>query len=166
MTELWNAFDKEGNLLEGRILDRATWPTEADLYHLAVNVWVCHEDGDWLFVRRSPQKSHFPLYFEAGAGGSVLLDESAEEAATRELKEETGLEASELKSLFNFTEEEHQTHFAVYLAKVFGGKEVAYQASETDQPVWVKEAEVLQFLQTHQVFTNQKEQILAYLADK
>ncbi|MBY5033828.1 NUDIX hydrolase [Streptococcus gallolyticus] len=166
MVERWNAFDKDGQLVENRILDRADWPTEDEIYHLAVNVWVQHEDGDWLFVRRSPKKSHFPLYYEAGAGGSVLLGEASQEAALRELQEETGLKASTVDFLFRFTEEQHRTHFDVYLAKITGKKDVSYQISETDAHVWVAEKKVPNFLETHQVFTNQKEQILAYLATK
>lgn len=167
MAEVWNGFDKERNLVEGRVLDRADWPYDDDIYHLAVNVWVKHVDGDWLFMRRSPEKSHFPLYYEAGAGGSVLLGESSKQAAYRELLEETGLVADQLQLLFSFTEEQYRTHFDSFLATVSGNKEeIHYQLTETDQHIWVKEENLSDFLENHLVFSNQKKQILTYLAGR
>lgn len=164
-SEIWNAYDKEGRLLPDDILERSQFPVgySKELYHLAVNVWVKHQDGDWLLMKRSATKSHFPNIYEVGAGGSVLYGETSQEAAQRELVEETGLTATSMHHLFFFTEAEHRTHFDTYLAIVDGDKEkISYQLGETDAHVWVKEAELPIFFNNFPVFENQKEQVLTY----
>lgn len=165
MTEYWDAYDAKQQLIVGKILERENFPVD-DSYHLAVNVWVRHEDGDFLFMRRSADKSHYPLYYEAGAGGSVLRGESSEQAAERELNEETGLSSTQLTFLFSFTEHRYQTHFDTYLAWVSGDKEaVAYQLTETDCHIWVSPQEMDAFLEYHLVFENQVQQLRHYLKE-
>lgn len=164
-SEIWNAFDKNRQLLSDQILERDKFPAAypEELYHLAVNVWVKHRDGDWLLMKRSAEKQHFPNVYEVGAGGSVFYGETSQEAAKRELMEETGLVATSIDYLFSFTEEGHRTHFDTYLALVDGDKaQIIYQMEETDAHIWVKEADLPDFLETHPVFENQKEQVLTY----
>lgn len=57
-SEIWNAFDKNRQLLSDQILERDKFPAAypEELYHLAVNVWVKHRDGDWLLMKRSAEK--------------------------------------------------------------------------------------------------------------
>lgn len=161
--ETWDAYDKDGQLVEGVLLDRAAFPDGSGLYHLAINIWVCHEDGDWLFVRRAATKEHYANVYEAGAGGSVLAGETGRQAAERELLEETGLVATEMDFLFGFSEPQYLTHFETYLAKVSGTKEISYQEGETDAHAWVAEEDLPTFLEKQLVFQNQKSQILAYI---
>lgn len=164
-TETWNAFDAQGQLLLGQVIEREKFPTDYPdtMYHLAVNVWVKHLDGDWLLMRRSAAKSHFPHTYEVGAGGSVLYGESSQAAAKRELLEETGLVASSIHHLFFFTEAEHRTHFDVYLALVAGEKDkIVYLLEETDAHQWVREEDLPAFFDSHSVFEGQKNQVLAY----
>jgi isopentenyldiphosphate isomerase len=56
-----------------------------------VLVWLENSDGQVLMTRRAMTKKVFPGMWEPAAAGSVLPDESYEQAAIRELKEETGL---------------------------------------------------------------------------
>lgn len=164
MVEYWDAYDKNRNKLKDRVLERSAFPVGRETYHLAVNVWVQDGAGNWLFMKRAKNKPHYSQYYEAGAGGSVLKGESSEQAAKRELVEETGLVADQLDFLFSFTEDRYLTHFDTYLARVAGIKHaVRYQEDETEAHVWLAPAEIPHFLENHLVFQNQKEQILNYL---
>lgn len=59
-------------------------------------------NGDYFVHRRNSNKKNFPNLFGLGAGGHIEENETKEEAAKRELFEETGLE-TELKYLFHKT---------------------------------------------------------------
>lgn len=60
-----------------------------------IAVVVCRDrEGRFLVHRRADQLSRFPGYYEVGAGGAVVVGESYEQAATRELEEEFGVSAA------------------------------------------------------------------------
>lgn len=162
--EVWDAYDRDRQMLANQTLERSKFPYDEEMYHLAVNVWVQHEDGDWLFMKRSSLKEHYPDVYEVGAGGSVIQGETSLEAAKRELIEETGMSADQLDFLFSFTEMEHKTHFDTYLARVSCDKDaVSYQKEETDGHCWVASKVVPEFLSTYPVFENQSQQLLEHL---
>jgi len=87
--ELWDMYDRDGRKLPGTLVRGE--PIPAERYHLVCCVVVRHTDGDFLLMRRSPEKESCPNIWEIGAGGSVLQGETAEEGARRELEEETGI---------------------------------------------------------------------------
>ncbi len=87
--ELWDAYDADGNRVE-KTLVRGE-PIPEGLYHLVSCIVVQHTDGDFLLMKRSPVKEHYPNIWEIGAGGSVLQGETSEQSAHRELEEETGI---------------------------------------------------------------------------
>ena len=87
--ELWDAYNQNGQKTGGTLVRGESIP--AGLYHLVSCVVVRHTDGDYLLMRRSPNKEHYPNIWEIGAGGSVLRGETSSESARRELEEETGI---------------------------------------------------------------------------
>ena len=89
--ELWDAYDRDGNKT-GETLVRGE-PVPEGRYHLVSCIVVRHMDGDFLLMRRAPEKKHYPNIWEIGAGGSVVQGETPEESAHRELEEETGIES-------------------------------------------------------------------------
>ena len=82
--ELWDAYDRQGNKT-GETLVRGE-PIPPGRYHLVSCVVVRHRDGDFLLMRRSPEKEVYPNVLEIGAGGSALQGESALDCARRELR--------------------------------------------------------------------------------
>lgn len=60
-------------------------------YHLVVDILSVNNDGKILITKRHPDK-HYGGMWEV-TGGSVLAGENSQEAAVRELYEETGLKA-------------------------------------------------------------------------
>ena len=85
--ELWDVYD-ENRCLTGRLQRRGDALESGD-YHLVVYVWVQNSNGEFLLTKRSPNKG-FPNMWET-TGGSALAGDDSLTAATREVKEETGI---------------------------------------------------------------------------
>ncbi|WP_057490840.1 NUDIX hydrolase [Streptococcus orisasini] len=151
MTEVWDAYDENRNLIPGKTIIRETFST-ADDFHLVVEVLLLHGDNAVLFMHRSSEKETFPGYYEATAGGSALKGENSETAVRRELKEETGLEADRLQLLYQYSDPKYHAHFDHYLARTGADKDqVSYQKGETDGHVWVSPEELADFLDKEDV---------------
>ena len=160
MSEIWDAYDKDRNLLIGKSIQRDTFSTDDD-YHLVVEVLLLHEeDKSVLFMRRSPDKPSFPDYNEATAGGSALQGENSEQAVHRELLEETGLTVSRLELFYQTTEEKYHMHFDKYLGWTKDSKEaISYQDGETVDHIWVKPQDLATFLKKEKIVPSQIEEI-------
>lgn len=134
--ELWDAYDKEFNLIEGMTLRR----DEADhipegVYHLVCHVLVKHTDGTYLLMRRDLNKKMYPGFWEATAGGAALQGERESEAARRELREETGIEGA-LKEIGRYVG--RNTIYIYYLCETDCPKDsVTLQEGETIDYKWV-----------------------------
>lgn len=86
--EAWDVYDANRQKT-GRIHHRGDPMPEGDR-HLVVHVWMRNSQGEYLLIRRSPQKG-FALMWET-TGGSALAGDDSITAALREVKEETGLD--------------------------------------------------------------------------
>lgn len=87
------------------------------LLHRSGLVFLLRPDARILIQHRSPQKATFPAAYDASAAFHVTFGESYEEAAERELREETGVSAP-LRFLGRFTHHDPPEHqiVAVFLA--------------------------------------------------
>lgn len=74
------------------------------LLHGEVHVWCVTPDDQLIFQHRGKDKDTYPDLLDATAGGHVDLGESYEEAAIKELCEETGLTATPEELVFLTTE--------------------------------------------------------------
>ena len=86
--EVWDVYDVNRQLT-GRTHLRGQ-PLAPGDFHLVVHVWVVNSRGEFLITQRSPNKGH-ALMWECTGGSAVAGDDSLT-AATREVREETGLE--------------------------------------------------------------------------
>ena len=68
--EIWDGYNKDGTLAGVDIVRGE--PIPEGLYFLTVEILVRHVDGDYLLMHRSPEKSVFPDYLEATAGGGAV----------------------------------------------------------------------------------------------
>lgn len=137
--ELWDAYDEQGRLTGGQLVRGQ--PVPRGLYHLVASVLVQHEDGTYLLMKRDPAKPNWPGVFEASAGGSALLGETALQAARRELEEETGITGGQWSPLYQ--EKGDHTLYEGFLCKTDGDKNtIRLQKGETVGFRWVT-AEVL-----------------------
>lgn len=61
------------------------------LLHAEIHVWFYTRDGRLLFQHRAKDKDTFPDLLDATVGGHVEIGETFEQAALKEVEEETGL---------------------------------------------------------------------------
>ena len=105
-----------------------------------------HQDGDYLLMRRSMDKSLFPGYWEATAGGSALKGEGPLACIRRELWEETGIEADSFELIARQVQR-GDTIFYTWLCVTDQDKSaVTLQEGETDAFRWVSEGEFIRFV--------------------
>ena len=95
--EIWDLYDERGNKT-GETWERSrAREIPEGRYHIVCDILIRHEDGAFLLTFRDPRKDIYPGCWEASAGGSALAGETPEEAARREMQEETGLSADRLE---------------------------------------------------------------------
>lgn len=152
--EYWDIYNEQRER-QGDFLTRGQSIAEGQ-YHLCVNVFVRHIDGEFLLMHRSPEKEIYPNYYEFGAGGSVLAGEDSMTAAYRELQEETGLIPREIQLIEQTTSPEDHCHFDFYEA-IVTEKNVRYQEGETDSHIWLKPSELRYFMNRYPLFQDQKQ---------
>ena len=139
--ELWDAYDKDFNKIEGVVLKRKERIPEG-VYHLVSDIIVRHRDGEYLIVQRDARK-HFGGMWEATAGGSALKGETAEECAYRELREETGIEADKLIEIKKFPWDPTRCYYVEYLCVTDCDKQsVILQEGETVAYKWASADEI------------------------
>ena len=89
--ETWDAYDKCGNKLGfDQFRDE---PIPEGVYHIVVEIYTVTENNEVLITQRHQNKP-WPLKWEV-TGGSILKDETPEQGAIRELREETGIEVAD-----------------------------------------------------------------------
>ncbi len=93
MREYWDLYDHARKPL-GRIHQRGLPPLGEGEYHVVVSVWTVNQDGKILITLRSEEKELFPGHWENTAGSVMRGGETSLDAALRELREETGIEAT------------------------------------------------------------------------
>lgn len=138
--ELWDAYDGNFRRIEGVSLVRGE-PIPEGVYHLVCDVLVRHADGSYLLTRRDPRK-HYGGLWEDTAGGSALRGETPLDCARRELREETGIRAEELRELGRVRSA--NTHYVEFLCETDWPKDrVTLQEGETVAYRWVSREELI-----------------------
>lgn len=158
--ELWDAYREDGTLAGCNLVRGEVIPV--GLYHLVSEIVVRHEDGMFLLMQRDLKKPNYPGLYEASASGSVLMGENPYDAAIRELKEETGIDASNIEHLYKYVDK--NTIFNGYLCETNCDKNsITLQEGETISYLWLTKEEFFKFIKTDKYIQNQKERISEYL---
>ena len=162
--EIWDLYDEHGNRTgETWERSRATEIPEGR-YHMVCDILIRHRDGDFLLTLRDPCKQPFPGCWEASAGGSALAGETPEEAARREMLEETGLNAESLVLIGSTRRPKSHSVIHAYLASVSCDKSsVRLQEGETVDYRWVDAASFLRLIQDEPVLKIQYPRYKPYL---
>lgn len=143
MAELWDAYDKTWNKIEGLTLVRDEAIPDG-ICHLVCDVAVKHRDGSYLLMQRDLNK-HYGGMWELSAGGSALKGESAFDCALRELREETGITASNLEEIGRVVQDAKHCLYVEYLCVTDCSKDaIVLQEGETIDYRWVDRSALLQ----------------------
>ena len=158
--KIWDAY-KEDETLAGCDLIRGE-AIPKGLFHLVSEIIVIHKDGMYLLMQRDWEKPKFPGLYVASAGGSALKGEEPYDAAVRELKEETGVEAEKLKKIYKYISRD--TIYYGYLCETDCDKEsIILQEGETISYLWLTKEEFLKFVESDMYVQPHKERMRGYL---
>lgn len=148
--ELWDAYDRDLNRIEGITLIRGERIPEG-VFHLVCDVLVKHTDESYLLMRRDKRK-HFGGMWEATAGGAALQNEAPSDCARRELREETGIDSTDLVELGRVTTDD--TVFVEFLCITNCDKSsITLQDGETVAYRWVSRNELTSMKRSELVTT-------------
>ena len=162
--EIWDLYDEHGRKT-GETWERSRAREIPDgRYHIVCDVLIRHRDGEYLLMHRDPEKDVYPDCLEASAGGSALAGETPEEAARREMKEETGLEAETLELIGQTLNPRGHSLIYAYLAEVSCRKDsIRFQAGETVGYQWVTSRVLLRMVREEPVLKIQYPRYKPYL---
>lgn len=161
--ELWDAYNSKIEKLNTTLVRGENIPE--GMFHLVSEVILRHEDGGFLAMQRDFSKPNSPGKFEVTAGGSVLIDESPEEAANRELLEETGIVVNNLELLNTWVDEAAQSIYFLYFAVSGCDKgSVTLQEGETVSYEWISGGEIADFIRRDTYCTIHGKRIFPYIA--
>ena len=136
--EIWDLYDEQGRKT-GETWERSrAREIPEGRYHIVCDVLIRHRDGEFLLMRRDLEKDVFPGCLEASAGGSALAGETPEQAARREMFEETGLTPEKLTLIGMTRKSRSRSLVYAWLAIVSCGKDsIRLQPGETVGYQWV-----------------------------
>lgn len=85
-----NVVDEKGNIIGE---DSRENIHKKGLLHKEIHVWYFTPKGEIIFQLRGKDKDTFPNLLDATVGGHVEIDDNFEDAALKEILEETGVKA-------------------------------------------------------------------------
>ena len=162
--EIWDLYDEQGKPT-GETWERARASEIPEgRYHIVCDILIRHRDGDFLLTLRDPEKDIYPGCWEASAGGSALAGETPEEAARREMLEETGLQAEELTLISITRRPEKRSFLYAYLGTVSCEKtSVRLQPGETADYRWMAPQPFLRLMREEPILRVQYPRYKPYL---
>lgn len=162
--ELNDIYDRDRNLT-GRTHRRGT-PWRKGEYGLVVCVWVYDGEGKVLMTRRAPEKSFAGTW--ENSGGAAQAGETSLQAITRELREETGIEAAPEEFCLLASDRDRFCHYDFYTLRRSADTKVTLQPGETDGYKWVTVEQIHEMIDNKQIckvianqFLRQEQQLLA-----
>ena len=159
--EIWDGYNKDGTLAGVDIVRGEEIPD--GIYFLMVEILVRHADGDYLLMKRHPKKEVFPNYLEATAGGAAQKGEDPYTAALRELREETGIVATELEPIRDMLYPRAHAICYQYLCTTDCAKDsITLQDGETVGYEWLSESDFIAFISSGNMIPTQRERYDSY----
>lgn len=146
--EFNDIYDKDRNLT-GKTHRRGTLWRKGE-YGLVVCVWVYDGKGNLLLTRRAPEKSFAGTW--ENSGGAALAGETSLQAITRELREETGIQARPEEFELLSSSRDRRCHYDFYcLKREIPISEIVLQPGETDGVMWASFSQVHAMVESGQI---------------
>ena len=145
MKEMWDLYDRNRNMLDRKV--ERGMKLNDDEYHLVSNAWIRNSKGKFLISQRVEWKSH-PLMWEC-TGGSVIMGEDTYQGAIREVKEELGIDVSNVPYAFVGTTTRYYKDcpdiLDVYIFEIdISIEKVTFQKEEVNDVKWATKDEILE----------------------
>lgn len=145
----WNDIYDEHRNLTGRVHQRGT-PWGKGEYGLVVCVWVYDGRGHLLLTRRAPEKSFAGTW--ENSGGAAKAGEDSLTAIVRELREETGIEASPEEFTLLSSGKDRTCFYDFYcIKKDVPLSSIVLQPGETDDCMWASFSKVHWMIRTKKI---------------
>ncbi len=158
--EIWDGYFADGtyagiDLFRGKKIPKG-------IYHLGAEVLVRHEDGDYLLMKRDFFKPSNPGKFEATAGGCALKGEDKWACIKRELFEETGISSDNFEEIGSSVSKNGISYFFLCITDC-DKESIKLQKGETIGYKWVSEAEFIEFINSDEAISSQRDDYFGYL---
>lgn len=154
--EFWDAYTASGTLAECDLIRGEAVPE--NLRHAVAEVFVMHEDGSILLMKRDMNKPNYPGLWESAAGGSVIKGESFIEGAKRELSEETGIAGVKLQEIYSVTTK-HTIYRGYFCVTDIEKNSITLQKGETIDFKWVDKQEFFTIFNSEQYVDSLRERL-------
>ena len=113
-------------------------------------IFLVRSDGKILITRRSPSKETFPDAYDSSCAFHVSFGESYEEAARRELFEETGIHGNpKYVGKFSFQEPPENEMVAVFRCE--NDEPIMLDREESTDPIWCSTRDVDRIISSQKV---------------
>jgi len=129
--EFFEVVDSEGRVTG--LATRSEAHSNPSLIHRVVHVLVFNKQGDLLLQKRSLNKDIAPGRWDTSVGGHVNPGENVLDAAVREMREELGIEVSELQFRYNYLFRNHRESELVSTFACICEDEIHFNAEEIDE---------------------------------
>ncbi len=152
--------DRAGNVI--RVISRREMRATV-ARHRAVFIAVVSSRGELLVHRRALTKDIWPGWWDVAVGGVMAPGESADVAASRELREELGLTGVSLQPLATGGYEDKDVRLlsATYMCRHDGP--FTFSDGEVIESAWVPLTGLLDWLESHQVLPDSRALVLPFL---
>ncbi|MBS5111408.1 MAG: NUDIX domain-containing protein [Coprobacillus cateniformis] len=147
--EYWDLYDKHFQKIGKTHLRGEKMPQGT--YHLVVHVCIFNQKDEMLIQQRQPFKEGWPNLWDVTMGGSALKGETSQQAATREVKEELGLDIDLTNCRPSLTNHFEQGFDDIYLIhQEVDLSKLQLQYEEVQDVKWASQQEILELIREGQ----------------
>ncbi|HMK60354.1 MAG TPA: NUDIX domain-containing protein [Dissulfurispiraceae bacterium] len=142
--ELIEIVDSEGSVMSVR--PRSEVHKNPHLLHKVVHVLVFNDSRQMLLQKRSMSKDIEPGKWDTSVGGHVSPGEDLRSAASREMKEELGIDMADMAPLYSYVYTDTNESEMVFTYKVIHNGPFSPNRQEIDEVAFWDLKEIRQFL--------------------